>query len=308
MAYELEPVAAPTAPGNPDNGRFGVRSEEIFIDHKPPSRVTSKGAAPSAETKEAPPVETGSGTSLSAGAVALARKEQAFRREQLALKQKLEASEAALKELEELRAFKKKLEAKDFSELEKLAPYDEYTDYHINKLNGTSPEQEAIKEVKSQIDALQKERAVESEKAKQQAIEVRKKAVSDIVEKSPDFSSIRELKMQDAVVQHMVESWEKDGVELSAEDACKEVETELIEQGKIWTGLSKLKAAPVIEESKNKPLPPLKQSVSTLTNSMAATGEISRPKKSYANMSETERYKAALQRVQEMREAGQRKA
>ncbi len=309
MAYEVEQIVAPATAQ--ENGRFGVRSEEIVIDRVERPRVSSKpsGGEPSV-SKETPVAETGTvSTSLSAGAAALARREQAFRREQLALKQQLDASTASSKELEELRELKKKLEAKDFTTIEKYAPYDEFTDYHIGKLNGVSPEQEAIKEVKSELDAIKKTQADASEKAKQAALTERKKVVLDIVEKSPDFSSIKELKMQDAVVNHIVESWEKDGVDLTPEEACKEVEETLIEEAKRWSVLSKLKAAPAAEVPQaKKPLPPLKQAVTTLTNSMAATGETKLPKKSYANMSENERYKAALQRVQEERDLKSRKA
>ncbi len=310
MAYEVEQIVAPSTAT--ENGRFGVRSEEIVIDRAERPRVQSKSAVVEPTvSKEAPTAETGTGTaSLSAGAAALARREQAFRREQLALKQQLEASTASSAELEELRALKKKLEAKDFTALEKYAPYDEYTDYHISKLNGVSPEQEAIKEVKTELDAIKKTQAEASEKAKQAALSERKKVVLDIVEKSADFTSIKELKMQDAVVKHIVESWEKDGVDLTPEEACKEVETELIEYAKKWSGLSKLKVTPPVVEvpQGKKPLPPLKPAVQTLTNSMAATGETKLPKKSYANMSENERYKAALQRVQEERDLKSRKA
>ncbi len=310
MAYEVEPIAAPAT--GQENGRFGVRSEEIVIDRAERPKIQSKAVQPPGASGTAAPPEAsapGGTTTLSAGAAALARREQAFRREQLALKQQLEASTASSKELEELRALKKKLEAKDFTELEKYAPYDEYTDYHISKLNGVSPEQEAIKEVKTELDALKKSQADASEKAKQAALSERKKVVLDIVEKSEDFSSIKELKMQDAVVKHIVESWEKDGVDLTPEEACKEVEAELVEYAKKWSGLSKLKTAPSAEVTQGKkPLPPLKQAVTTLTNSMAATGETKLPKKSYANMSENERYRAALQRVQEERDLKSRKA
>lgn len=312
MAYEVENITAPTA--GQENGRFGVRSEEIVIDRIERPKVQSKAVTPPVASGTAAPTEVpppGATTSLSAGAAALARREQAFRREQLALKQQLEQSTASSKELEELRALKKKLEDKDFTELEKYAPYDEYTDYHISKLNGISPEQEAIKEVKTELDALKKTQADASEKAKQLALSERKKIVLDLVDKSADFVSIKELKMQDAVVKHIVESWEKDGVDLTPEEACKEVEAELVEYAKKWTGLSKLKVAPeaVVETAgKGKPLPPLKPAIQTLTNSMAATGEIKLPKKSYANMSEVERYKEAARRVQEQRELKSRKA
>ena len=125
----------------------------------------------------------------------------------------------------------------------------------------------------------QKTNGYADEKAKQAALLERKKAVSELVEKSPDFVSIKELAMQDAVTQHIVDSWEKDGVELSVEDACKEVENELLEAAKKWTGLSKLKPKEEPEAQAKRPLPPLKQAVTTLTNSMQATGDVKLPKK-----------------------------
>lgn len=314
----MEPIQSTPQPTQGTN-QFGVRNDPYPVEYarkpKPKEPVpvdkpidTPLPAAASATTESVRSTTENSVTpgqgeplSLSAGAAALARKEQLLRKQQLEMKQRLDSVEAEKKELEELRQLKQKLEGKDFSTIERFAPYDEYTNYLTDKLNGTTPEQEAIKEVKSEIEVLKAERQKEAEKIKQQMIDSRKKAVSELIaQRAEEFSSIKELQMEAAVTQHIQDSWEKDQVELTVEQAAKEVEELLVEQAQKWSGLTKVKTKVSTEAPKDtKVIPPVKQTIKTLTNSMAATGEIKLPKRSYADMSDTERYKAAAKAVLE---------
>jgi hypothetical protein len=289
-------------------GGIPMRSDvrEVTYDNRPRPKKT---LAPVETTEQKPaseaastPAETSS-PKLSESALALARKEQALRKQQMEMKARLDAAEAAQKELQELRDLKAKLEAKDFATVEKFAPYDEYTNYLTDKLNGSNPERDAINEVKSEIEALKKRQEEETAVVRKQALEARKRAISELVSAKPtEFTSISKLKMESAVLQHITDSWEKDSVELSVEQAAKEVEEALKEQARKWSSVLEDKVAVAGTENTAKSLPPLKNTVKTLTNSMAATGDIKLPKKSYADMSEAERYRAAAQRVKEANE------
>jgi len=110
------------------------------------------------------------------------------------------------------------------------------------------------------------------------------------------------LKMQEAVVQHILDTWEHDNIDLTPEQAAKEVEELLIERANEeyakLSGLSKIKSKSAVVDEK-KQLPPLKQGIKTLTNNMTATGEIKRPAKSFQGMTDNERWAEARRRAEE---------
>lgn len=251
------------------------------------------------EAPEVPKSTTEETVHLSPQVAALARKEQKFRRSEQELKARAEALESEKAEIAELKALKAKLQAKDFSGIEDLVKYDDYTKYLIEKEQGSSPEQQALKAIADKVDGLERSQKEDIDKRFEAAVNDRRKAVVTLVETDASYSSIKELKMQEAVVQHILDTWEHDGIDLSPEEAAKEVEQELIDRAGKWSALSKLKPKTdeVVDEKKQ--LPPLKPGIKTLTNNMAATGEIKRPAKSFQHMSDTERYAEARRRAEE---------
>lgn len=243
------------------------------------------------------PAET---VTLSPQMAALARKEQKFRREQQELRTREAQLQAERKEIDELKALKAKLQNKDYSGIEDLVKYEDYTNYLIEKESSLSPEQVELKRLQAKVDGVEKAQKDDVTKRFEAAVSERRKAVTSLVESNEEFSSIKELKMEEAVVQHILDTWENDNIDLSPEDAAREVEQELIERANKWTALSKLKAksaAPEAEEKKQ--LPPLKPGIKTLTNNMSATGEIKRPVKSFQHMNDQERYAEARRRAEE---------
>ena len=305
MAYEVEAIASDTT----SSPAHSPMREERVVEHRQMSRPPLKAAAPAQQTiskdgeTPAAPVAPAETVTLSAGAAALARKEQKFRQQLQEFQAQQKALEAERAEIAELKALKAKLAAKDYSGLEKQIPYDEYTNYLIEKDSGSTPEQQQFKKLEAELESVKKAQAQDVEKRFEAAVQERRKAVQSLVETSPEFSSIKELKMQDAVVQHILDSWEHDNVDLTPEQAAKEVEEILVEKAKTWSTLSKLKSQST-EEKKNT-LPPLKPVIKTTTNNMAATGEIKRVERSYQGMSDSERYKEAYRRAQEKLKQGQ---
>lgn len=312
MAYETSlisetPSAIPTAP------QPIMREERVIDPYARPTRAVSRETiAPTGQNvisgekvlAEVPatPAET---VQLSPQMAALARKEQRFRREQQDLKTEKAQIEAERKEFAELRAFKAKLEAKDFSEIEDRVPYDDYTNYLIEKTEKQSPEALALKKLSEEVENVKKTQKENVEKQFEAAVNERRKAVNQLVDGSEEFSSIKELKLQEAVVKHILDTWEQDNIELSPEEAAKEVEKELNERAAKWAALTKLRAkeeAPI--DGDKKQLPPLKTAIKTLTNNMAATGEIKRPNKPFHMMSDSERYAEARRRAEEKLKQG----
>lgn len=313
MPYEKvgEPIPVSTVGKNANTYQPSMRTDEYVVDHQAARRPTKKvepvetksgqtGITVSAsEETKIDATKTEESVSLSPAAAALARKEQAFRRQQQELKAKEQALEAERQEIAELKALKSKLANKDYSDLEKLAPYDEYTNYLIEKSSSTTPEQEEIKKLRSEIEEVRDSHKKEIDQRFEAAVNERRKAVTSLVDSDPAYSSIKELKLQEAVVQHILDTWEHDSVDLPIEQAAKEVEELLNERAAKFASLSKFKSQQKPVEEK-KELPPLKPGIKTLTNNMAATGEIKRPQRSFADMkSDSERYAEAKRRVLE---------
>ncbi len=304
MAYEREAIA-PNASALPTQPQAQMREERTLEPYKHVARPhkigqpdTSVGTQQGAAAETAAPAAES--VSLSPAAAALARKEQKFRQEQTALKAKEAALEKERLEIAEFKALKARLDSKDYSAIEGMVPYDEYTNYHVNKLNGSSPEAQAVAELKTDLEGLKKAHQDDVTKRFEAAVSERRTAVKKLVETDEQFTSIKELKAEEAVVQHILDTWENDSVDLSPEQAAKEVEEIIVERAAKWAALSKVK--PKIEpeaEKKSQELPPLKTGVKTLTNNMAATGDIKRPTKSLYGMSDTERWAEARRRAEE---------
>lgn len=266
----------------------------------------NRDKATSSEQVVSPPEEvkgTEETLQLSPQVAALARKEQAFRQKELDIKKRADALEADRAEIAELKALKTRLANKDYSGVEDLIPYDDYTKYFIEKESNLSPEQLAVKKLADEVEAMKTAQKQDVEKRFEAAVNERRNAVKSLVETNADYSAIKELKAEEVVVQHILQTWENDQKELTPEEAAKEVEAELLERANKWNSLSKLKAKsePVADEAVDpkKQLPPLKAPIKTLTNNMAATGEIKRPVKSFQFMSDAERYAEARRRAEE---------
>ena len=271
------PIAPPSAPPPTPSGQPNINSEA----------ETAEGLAKPAES-----------VTLSPQMAALARREQRFRANEQAFKAKEAALEAERKEIEDLRALKAKLAAKDYSGLENLVPYDDYTNYLIEKTEAQSPEQQAIRALQEKVAGVETRFQETVSKQFEAAVNERKRVVSELVESKPEFAVIKKLKATDAVVQHILDTWEHDNVDLSPEDAAKEVAKELLDRADRWKSVLEEPNATSPADTM-KELPPLKSGIKTLTNNMAATGEIKRAVKPLYAMSESERYAEARRRAEE---------
>lgn len=304
MAYTSEPMPSAQAPA-PNAAPPVMREERVLDPYR--SRVPQLPVPQSREqpaisrsvSTEEPSAPTAESVTLGPAAAALARKEQRFRQQQQELKARETALEAERAEIAELKAIKAKLASKDFSSIEQLVPYNEYTNYLIEKDAGLSPEHQELKKLQSDIEAVKKAQQDDVSKRFEAAVSERRKAVTALVESNEAFTGIAKMKAHEAVVQHILDTWEHDNVDLSVEDAAREVEETLREQANRWASIVQpaTKQAEVSED-KNV-LPPLKPVVKTLTNNMSATGEIKRPVKSFHGMSDSERYAEARRRAEE---------
>ena len=133
------------------------------------------------------------------------------------------------------------------------------------------------------------------------AVSERRLAANKLVTEGDKFPRIKKAGATEAVVQHILDTWEHDNEELSVEQAAQEVEEILVEKAKEWAALlEEEKAAAEVEAppSEKKQLPPInKPSVKTLTNQVTASDF--KPKKSFQGMSDSERWAEARRRAEE---------
>lgn len=313
MPYEIESVAATVTPIDASITSSPVMREEKVVEPYR-QRIMKTPTAPeighqnthdanvTASAEETSPKPAEETVTLSPQMAALARKEQAFRRQQQEFKAQLAAAQAQHAELTELRAMREALNTKDYSKIQELVPYNDYATWLIENGSQTTPEQQALKKLELEIEGVKANQSKDVEKRFEAAVAERRDAVKKLVETSQDFTSIKELEQQEAVVQHILDTWEEDEIELSVEQAAKEVEDELVRRGQKWASITKIKGVSKTEDKRE--LPPLKPGVKTLTNEMTIQGEVKSPRRSFQGLTDSERYAEARRRAEEKLKQG----
>jgi hypothetical protein len=292
MSYEVQAlpdsVNSPVIPTTTQTMR-----EERIIDPYAvrPTRLT--GQPDIARVPEGKPEET---VRLSPQVALLARREQKFRQQQQALERERTTLAAEKQEIAQLRAMKEKLEAKDYSGLDGLVDYNDYSQYQVNRLNGANPVDDEIKRLNGKISEIEKNATENISRQFEAAVSERRIATSELVDKTDQFPRIKKAKAHEAVVQHILDTWEHDSKELSIEQAAKEVESILLEKAQQWATL--LAEDSEVEPPK-KALPPLKQGLRTLTNQVTAGDVTKRTRVSLQHLSESDRWAEARKRAEE---------
>lgn len=307
MSFEREAINTETLPVQ--SNIPVMREERVVSPYSSESRfkkasiaVAEKAAIGQENIGSSAPAEPGKPeetVTLSPQMAALARKEQAFRQREQAFKTRQTEIDAKAAKLAKLEALEAKLAAKDYSGVEELVNYDDYTKYLIDKSNATDPTQKALLEMKAEVDGVKQAHQEDVDKRFKAAVEDRRNAVKTLVDSDVEFASLKKggKVLQDAVVQHILDTWEHDNVELSPQQAAKEVR-EALKQKK--SELDKLfEEQPAVDQvDQKKQLPPLKPNVKTLTNNMT-TGGLKTPLKSFQGMSDGERWAEARRRAEE---------
>lgn len=338
MSYEVEAIVNPNAA--PNVSQAPVMREPREIDpyqvraYKPNQAKQDADPIGQPDKVESAPVEpkvSEETVKLSAEMAAKAKREQMFRQQQQALQKDRAALVAEKEELAQLRAMKDKLAAKDYSGLDGLVDYNEYSQYQVNKINSTDPREEEFRKLSTKIESIEKTTQENLEKQYQAAIEERRIAAEqfltsaspEVFSRVKDISSKNEKKIEEAVVHHILDVWENDNEEISVEEAMKNVQqdlservvswgsymspTEMVEVVKKWpqervsqlmNQLSQF-GKPARPEDTRAPLPPMKQGLRTLTNQVTA-GDGKGPRKPlYQIMNDQDRWEEARRRAEE---------
>ena len=304
MAFEREAIDTSQAIQNAP--QQAMREDKVYSPFKSDNqRLQAASAAVAAKNGQVDtnksPAEPGTAESvtLSPQMAALARKEQAFRQRELGQKAKDAELQKALAEVAELKAMKEALTSGDYSKLDGIVPYDKFAEWKLKQLDGTDPTKQELQKLSSELETLKKSQQDDVSKRFDAAVEDRRKEVRKLAESNPEFAPLKKggEKVMEAAVQHILSTWEHDNIELSPEQAAKEVTAEMKRRRDWHNSLcEEVTETPATAETKQ--LPPLKSSVKTLTNNMT-TGEIKRAPKSFNGMSDHERYAEARRRAEE---------
>lgn len=300
MSYTKEAVADSTTAIQSSNIPLMKEDRLVEVQQNIRPKIQNGQIANSKDSGSEEPRATEETVTLSPQMAALARKEQRVRQQEQAIKQRELSLAAEKAEIAELKAMKAKLAAKDYSGVEGMVDYESYTNYLIEKSGNLSPEQQALKKLEAEVEGMKQSQKNDVDKRFEAAVNERRKAVNSLIDTNPEFSKLKRLgeKGQEAVITHILETWKEDEIDLDPIKAAKEVQQLILEQAKISAALLEEESTEE-QVAGNKALPPLKPGMKTLTNNMAATGEIKRPVKSFQHMSDSERYAEARRRAEE---------
>lgn len=298
MSYTAESLAPNVINTNPTTpSEFNLPVKE-YVGYDPKGKTTITGTS-LADAKAASAEEPKSETTeipLSPKLSAIARKEQAQRAKEKALADREKDLTEKLAKAEKYEELRQKIAAKDYSALDELgAEYEEIVKHELNKEAAKNPEQERIARLEEEQKALKKalEEKEVSEYQANQALW--KQEIVRTIKENDDFSTIRELGAEDIVLQHINDSFEEDGVELTVDQAAKDIETALLERATKFASVSKVKNT--VSGGKVLGPPKTTNSSKTITQNMTVTSTQTKPKPFHL-LSESEQLAEAIRRVQ----------
>lgn len=245
------------------------------------------------EVAESPPAAEES-VALSPKISALARKEQAQRQKETQLRQREKQLESRLADADKYAQLKAKIASKDYSAAEELGlTYDEYLKYQLDRQNAEDPGEKRFRKVEDEISQFKKQQEESVVKEYQANQALWKQEISKVVSDNEAFSTIKELGAENIVLQHINDSFDEDGIELTTEQAAEEIEKALVERAEKFASISKIKN----KAQADKVLGPPKSSPKTITQTMTVTSQ--KPStKPFHLMSESEQIAEAIRRVQ----------
>jgi len=307
MSFTTEAIAPPpTAKALAEPRHFDLPVKD-FMGYDPKGTTSITGSplvqraanVKQAEIVEEPVVEQQAtqeeSVTLSPKVSALARKEQAQRQKEVQLARREKELAEKLSKAEKFDQLQAKLAAKDYSAIEELGlSSNELASYEVEKLNALDPAEQRARKLEEQIAQIkraQEEREVQDYQANQV---LWKQEISKLVSERPEFAAIKKMNAEELVLKHVNDSFDEDGIELTAEQAAKEISDAIKERAKRF--------AAAIEDEKPLDAPkvmgPPKSSVKTITQTMTTTPKTS-SSKPFHLMSESEQLAEGIRRVNE---------
>jgi hypothetical protein len=292
--------AEPTARMLEGPAEFDLPVKEfIGYDPKGTTSVTESPLAQKTkqiqEPAEAPvPEVPEESVTLSSKVSAIARRDQALRQKQKSIEEKERTFAEKMADAEKYRKLTEKLAAKDYSAVDELGlNYEEIVKHELNKEAAKNPEAERVRQLEEKLTSIEKAREEDQVKEYQANQALWKEAIVKAVTDNEDFSTIKELNAEDMVLQHINDSFEEDNVELTVEQAAKDIEDALLERAEKFASVSKIKG----KAPETKVLGAPKTQIKTITQNMT-TSSLKPVSKPFHLMSESEQIAEAYRRVQ----------
>ena len=307
------PATPPPQPENPIvQNQNAISPEEASVVMKkddeqqtPPVEAQTEDQSQEVSTEDTkPPVETPESRRFAQ----LARQEKAIRQraqEMKAQEQALQQRQAELEAREN--SYKQqpppdqtKYVSRDTFKLDPIAAlaelglsYEEITNAYINHTPQDPRVAATIAELKAELQAIKaaneevKQKSVEHQTQQYQAaIKQLKTDTKALVDSDPNFETIKSTRSHDDVVDLIEQTYRKDGVLLSVEEAAQQVEDYLVEEALQLTKINKIKAK-IAQNSAPKEQPqtaknpaatadnPKQPQMKTLTNNTASSRQLS---------------------------------
>ncbi len=260
----------------------------------PQAAMDAKSAPPvEPATVETPAPETPAPAEekISPKLLALAKKEKMQRERERQIAER----EAKIKEQEEL--YQKQYIAKDklnkdpLTVLEELGiTRDKLAELILNGPAQVDPVistlQNELSQLKTQLTETEKRQQEQQAKAYENAVAQIRNEATQLIESNPDFETIKETGNVEAVVELIKKTFEEDNTLLTVEEAAKQIEEILVEEGLKYAGLNKIKAKLTPQEALAEAIEakaqtkevkpsgkPQQQQLKTLTNAVASSGK-----------------------------------
>lgn len=304
MGYTTEALdSGPIPTARTGQSELDMPTKE-FVGYDPKGTTTITNTPiqrpnPKQEVITEEPVVTEETVSLPAKVSAIARKEQAQRQREAAFKRKEQELAAKLEDAEKYAQLKSKIANKDFAGAEELGmTYEEYTNFKLKQSETQDPAEQRFIKIQQELAELKKAQEESVNKEYQANQSLWKQEIAKVIAENEEYSTIKALGAEDIVLQHINDSFDEDDVELSVDQAAKEIEAALYGRAEKFSSVPKLKGKIVSEA---KVLGPPKTSPKTITQNMTVTSAKSTPKPLHM-MSETEQWLEATRRYQAARQ------
>src|ERR1700738_2772359 len=100
---------------------------------------------------------------------------------------------------------KEKLAVKDYSAVDGLVDYNEYSQYQLNKMQGVDPRAEEFNQLIGKTESLEKMIQQNIEAQFEAAVSERRIATAELVDNTDKYPRIKKAKAHEAVVQHILD-------------------------------------------------------------------------------------------------------
>jgi hypothetical protein len=267
-------------------------------DAKPPVAAAPSQAKPGQPgIVEETPAQA---VTLSPQLTAIARKQQALQREIQAQREKEAAWESKKADYLPRSDLQAKFETDALGALKDLGmTYEQFNEKLLAQLNGADP----VRELRSEVEQLKKSQEDSTNKQYEATLkQYRAEADALVAKDAKAFHLITKGKHQDAIVQHIVETWQENPDQiLTVEQAAKEVEEVLRENARAAADALKELDPPAEETAApaaRKTLPPPQAAPQRTLTQRAEVAPAERTRGAFQHLSMNERIAQAIARSQ----------